>query len=68
MNNNRVFPLPFKMTTDGIKALESAQTTPVGRIRGVLLLGASLLLDLAFLPPSLAESLINPDSATGREK
>lgn len=65
---DRIFPVPFKMTTDGIKALESSQTTPVGRIRGVLLLGASLLLDLAFLPPSLAESLINPESGTSQEK
>jgi hypothetical protein len=61
----RIFPEPFKMTTDGFKALESTETTPVGRVRGVLLLGASLLLDLAFLPPSAAESIVKGEKLPG---
>jgi len=56
--NNRIFPKPFKMTAASIQALESPQTTPVGKIQTLLLLSASFLIDLAFLPPSIAESLI----------
>ncbi len=58
----RIFPKPFKMMADGLQGIQSPDTTPVGKMRGMLLLGASLLLDMAFLPPSLAESLINQQS------
>jgi hypothetical protein len=61
----RIFPIPFKMTTDSLKALGSPEATPVGKMRGMLLLGASLLLDLAFLPPSLAESFLEQQAQRG---
>lgn len=62
--SDRIFPEPFKMTADGIKTLESGATTPVGKARGLLLLGASILLDLAFLPPSAAESIVRGEKVT----
>lgn len=55
--NSRLFPEPFKMTQATMVAIQSPQTTPVGKVQQVLLLSASFLIDLAFLPPSVAESI-----------
>jgi hypothetical protein len=54
----RMFPQPFRMTIANIQALESQQTTPVGKVQNLIFMASSFIIDLAFLPPSVAESII----------
>ena len=56
----RLFPEPFKDTVSALNSLTSSDEsiTPVERIKILLGLGSSFLIDLAFLPPSLIESII----------
>jgi hypothetical protein len=55
---DRIFPKPFRMTEDSLKVLQDPESPPVRAIQAALLLSASFLIDLAFLPPSLAETVI----------
>ena len=54
---SRLFPEPFKDTFSAFSSL-AGDLTPVEKLKVILGLGSSILIDLAFLPPSLIESII----------
>lgn len=53
----RIFPVPFNMTIGSLKTLNNQEASPILKFQTLLLVPASLLIDLAFLPPSIIDDI-----------